>query len=113
MYYNVYCKQCVYKLKFMKRGKIMKKYTEREQYASIHRKGARSIRCKKYILYIFTFSISVCLAVLAFNTAYTFRGYGALGGEVFTIALPISILTDWVVQIWKSHKRKKFRLYQN
>ena len=68
---------------------------------------------KKYTLYIFTFSISVCLAILAFNAAYSFRGYSALGGEVFTIALPIAILTDWIVSIWKSHKRKQLKLNHN
>ena len=68
---------------------------------------------KKYTLYIFVFSISVCLAILAFNAAYSFREYSALGGEVFTIALPIAILTDWIVSIWKSCKRKRSRLNHN
>ena len=48
---------------------------------------------KKIIILSLLLFISLALCVICFVTARHIRGYNALGGEVFIIALPLMIIT--------------------
>ena len=53
--------------------------------------------------------MSIMLVPIVFAYADTVRGYNALGGEVFIIALPLSVIA-W--RAWSVDQLKKLRKYR-
>jgi hypothetical protein len=53
--------------------------------------------------------LSVLIVIWAFDYARDVRGYGAIGGEVFTIALPL-LIVRW--KLWTVEQEYKERLQQ-
>ena len=61
---------------------------------------------KKSVYFVFgsLFTISMFLTIWAFEVADLWRGYNGLGGEVFTVALPL-ILVWKIVSIAEQNER--------
>lgn len=62
--------------------------------------------------FVVLFIVSIMLIPLAFEIGDFERGYNAVGGEVFTIALPFLVWKwrEWTVeQTKKQHKKKRAR----
>ena len=61
---------------------------------------------KKSVYFVFgsLFTISMFLTIWAFEVADLWRGYNGLGGEVFTVALPL-ILVWKMVSIAEQNER--------
>lgn len=62
----------------------------------------------KSFLFVSSLMLSILLVVWCFNYADSVRGYNALGGEIFTIMLPLWIVTNKINAL-KQNKRNEVK----